>query len=284
MLDYLTLGDTPIHLDTAASKRIARQVAGLEALAAPRQTTRPRPSAHGSIDTTRYSDGQLIVVDAECAGDDEVEAFSEWDEVKAALLATLPDGSPLKWRRGADGPELQRTVKLASLVDPPMDSIASQLVYQAQLHSSDPRAYSQTLQQIEGEALTDAGGGFTFPLTFPFTFTESSGGEAVCTNNGSRGSPPIVEIHGYATSPAVVLTETGERVQLTGEISAGEFIEIDFFERTVLLNGTTDRRNLLDNGASRFFELPREATSTVRLVATNWDAGAHVVVRFRDAY
>lgn len=288
MLSYITLGTESLHSESATSKRIAHSAQGLEALAAPRQTIRNRPSAHGAIDTTRYSEGQTVVIDGECSGDTVEDAFTEWDRVKAALLATLPDGGTLKWRRGGTGQELQRTVKLASLTDPVVDGVSTQLLYQAQLHSPDPRAYSQTLQTVVGNPLTAGGAGLTFPLTFPFVFTESSGGEASVTNGGSRGTLPVIDLFGFATSPAVILVETGERVQLEGQISAGEFIRLDFATQQALLNGTVDRRNLLDNVASTFFEIPAATAAqpsyTLRMTAQNVTAEAHLEASWRAAY
>lgn len=283
MLSYINLATTALHSESATSKRIVQRATGLEGGGSPRQVLRPRPDAHGSIDTTKYTDGQLVVIEGECSGDTEEDAFAEWDTVKATLLATLPDGLDLKWQRGA-GTELQRSVKLNSLTDPTVESVGTQLFYQAQLHSPDPRAYSQTEQSVSGDPLSSGGGGLVFDAAFNWQFSGSAGGQAEVVVGGSRATPPVLRAHGHVTSPQIVLEGTTDRIVLSGEIAQGDYIEIDCAESTVKLNGVTNRSKLLDDDESTFFTLPADTTSTLRLIGTNFSADAFLEVFWRDAH
>lgn len=121
-------------------------------------------------------------------------------------------------------------------------------------------------------------------LTFPLDFDESAGGVAVVENAGKIETPPLVRVYGPATSPRYVLGSSGDEVKINGEIASGDFLEIDHATRTVKLNGTTKRMNLLDVPASRFFDLPADADDEVRMLALSYSAGAHIEVESRDAY
>jgi hypothetical protein len=152
-----------------------------------------------------------------------------------------------------------------------------------QLRQADPRAYSQTLATVVGDVLSVGGGGLLFPFLFPIMFSGSGGGVANVVNGGIAPTPPVIRVYGSVTAPEIVLLTTGERMVLTGEVPAGEYIELDHGARTVRIGGQTDRMSLLDDAASTFFDVPPGAHA-IRMLAGNFDLTAHLEVDMRAAY
>lgn len=288
MLDYLRLDGTDLHdYRVANGERDVVRVEGLVGLPGPKGESSNVAEGHGKRNRNRWLDSKLVVVEGECWGNTLTDAYTMFDDVSDAFYRTLTDpaGKLLSWQHGNGGRALQALVKLAGPITPPLEEGAALLRYQAQVEQMDPRAYEQALSTVVGGALNATGGGLTFPLVFPLAFTESTGGAANVVNAGRVETPPIVRIYGPVTSPRYLLdgAPSGEQVKINGSIGSGDFLEVDHAKRTVKLNGTTLRSNLLDVPASRFFDVPKGAHE-IRLVALNFGVGAHVEVDLRGAF
>ena len=212
------------------------------------------------------------------------DAYAEFRAITSPMVETLDVGPALlKWTEGASGLSLQRLVKLAGDVDPPIEGGEASLSYQAQFYAEDPRAYAQIPTLVVGGTLSAAAGGMVLPVKFPFTFSPSAGGTAPVSNVGNRPTPPAFRIYGQCTNPQILLVETGERIVLSGTVAAGDFLEIDTQRRSVSLNGLTSRNNFIVPATTEWFELPKGG-STIRLLAETFDATARVDVEYRAAY
>jgi hypothetical protein len=287
MFSSITIDDaagSPVALHADGGKRRVFRASGLTGIQTPRQVIRPRPTAHGAINGTRWTEGRLIVLegrihDASSAAD----AFAEFRTVTTPLLETLDAGAALlKWTE-RDGLALQAAVKLFGEVEPPAEVGPNILVYQAQLLAEDPRAYSQSLNTTTGGTLSVSSGGLTFPRTIPITFAASSGGTAAVNNVGNRSTAPIFRVYGMVVNPQILLVGTTSRIALTGTVGAGDYLEISVADRTITLNGTSPALQYLDAASTTWFELPR-GTSTIQLLAGSFDAVARVDVLYRAAY
>ena len=111
-----------------------------------------------------------------------------------------------------------------------------------QLYSERPFAEDATATTYDTVAMTAGGGGFAVPLTLPVTFTASSGGTVTVTNSGDFYAYPKMRVYGPIINPSVINQTTGERLQFAGSIAAGDYWEIDLFNKTVRLNGSTSIR------------------------------------------
>lgn len=154
----------------------------------------------------------------------------------------------------------------------------------AVLQTTRDTAESADETLILGAALGTGGGGLTFPLTFPFTFNPSTGGALTIAHVGTAPAKPVLEIVGGITTPQIVNPLTGERLAFTSEVAAGDFLEVDLFAKTIRLNGTVNRRNLLDRSQSTWFSIPPKTTLDLILAGGSFDAGAHLRARMRHAY
>lgn len=287
MLTYVRLDGTELHDYTTGDghgHRDLTRVAGLVGLSAPRGSSTANTEQHGTTNRNRWLGSKIITLEGECWGVTHADAYAQFDEVADAFYRTLTDpaGKLIEWPR-PDGIALRARVKLVGDVAPPLEEGGAVLVWQAQVEQMDPRAYSQTLDTVVGADLSAGGGGLMFPFTPPLDFDESAGGIATVTNDGKLETPPVVRIYGPVTSPRYVLDSSEVGVKIIGEVASGDYLEIDHAKRTVKLNGTTRRMNLLDTLNSQFFDVPT-GVHTVRLLALNYGAGAHLRVETRDAH
>lgn len=280
-LDDATGAAIPLH---STSNRHVYRAAGLLGVTPPRQVVRVRPSAHGSLNDTRYTEGRLIVLDGRVFSTSSfAAATSEFRTVAGAALETLDEGAALlKWSEDG-GLALQSLVKLHGELDPPVEVGPNVLAYQAQFFAADPRAYSQTLSTSTGGTLTTSPGGWVAPETPPIVFSISAGGTAAVNNAGNRPTPPVFRVYGQCVNPQILLVGTTSRIALTGTVSAGDYLEVDVAARSITVNGTSSALNFLDAANTTWFELPK-GISTIQLLAPTFDTASRVDVLYRSAY
>ncbi len=158
------------------------------------------------------------------------------------------------------------------------------VTYQVQLFAADPRAYDQSPSTATGAALAASTGGLILPFSFPVTFGgDPAGGLASGTNAGNRPTPPTLRLYGQMTNPVIGLVGTGSAIVVTGSIDAGDYLDIDVGAKTVLLNGATDERSLIDFSLSTWYELPTGDWSC-QVYADSFDGSARLDVLWRNAY
>lgn len=150
-------------------------------------------------------------------------------------------------------------------------------IAQIELVATDPLIYADALSQGSC-SLPSAGGGLTFPLTFPRTYgAVSTGGTITAVNGGSFDTDVTFRIDGPAVNPRIESLTAGKTIAVNISLAAGEYLVIDTKARTVLLGGTTSRYSFLDTD-SRWFSLApgtneisfRAATSTVATLTATW--------------
>jgi hypothetical protein len=293
LLSSLTLADAvgvdiTIHDDDPVSQRVISAAKGLVGITAVRESKRSRPQAHGWINEAKWTDGKTIQLAGECWAVTEELALEEFRAITEPMLQTLDNGPALmKWQEGVAGNALQSTVKLASSVEPSFtegESYGRLVLWDAVFESEDPRAYSQELTTVTGNVLSTSTGGWVFPEPFNITFVPSSGGLAAINLAGNRPTPPIFRIYGYCSSPILQpLGDTSKRIVCTGEISAGDYLEIDVARRTARINGAGNASDLIGFAATTWFEIPT-GPQTVQLLASAFDATARVDVLAHAAY
>jgi phage-related protein len=102
--------------------------------------------------------------------------------------------------------------------------------------ATDPRFYAASLSTLV-LGLT-VGGGMTFPLTFPLTFGAGSDSDGSAVNAGNTDAPWTATIVGPVTNPTITLGDTGEFIEIDGDIPTGSTLVIDSATQSILLNGS----------------------------------------------
>ena len=286
MISSITLstatGNVTLHSTAAGSNAVVTRAEGLQGIAPVRNLVTQRSQASGGFVRSRFTDSRTITLEGEVLGSTIEGAFDNFDTLAAAIYDSISTERTLKWTRDASGEQLQAGVRLQDFQPLTLTDGSAWIKYQASFIAPDPRVYSQTQTTGTGAALSAAAGGKTYTYTYTRGYNPSSGGNVSYTNSGSVPTPPIIRIYGYCTSPQIVLTDD-IRLIFTGEIADGDYLEVDAAARTVKLNGTTSRLNLLDTVNSTFFALPT-GTGTVQMVASNFNANARADLIYRSAW
>lgn len=128
-----------------------------------------------------------------------------------------------------------------------------------QMVASDPRLYGSPMQAAT--TLLQVGG-VTYPLTYPFAYTGSAGGNVSVTNSGNYTTSGSMSIRGPVVNPTVTNLTTGQSLSFTITLASTQTLEIDLTARSVLLNGTANRRGTL-SPTSSWWQFPPGATDLV---------------------
>lgn len=244
-----------------------------------------RPQQHGSYADNGYEDGLLGAIKGKILASTLAGRAALEDALLKCLRSTLgEDGTAtLSWTEpGSSTPRQIRGLQLVERVQL-VAEVGSIMAFAFQLAAERSTAEAQTESTTSSDALSGTGGGLSFPATFPWTFTGSAGGQASVTNNGTATAYPLLRIYGNITTPTITHLGSGKQLTFSGSVGPGDFLEIDLFERTVKLNGTTTRLNLLNIASSRWFGLPPGA-NILRLSGGTYDGSARLDVIMRDAY
>lgn len=278
MLSSLTINDQAGSAVTLheTSQRAVLSAGGLVGISPPRRSARPRPTGHGSIDDTRYTDEQLIEIAGDVWATTQQLAFAELRAVTAPMLATL-DGNPalLKWTEGSSGLALQRLVKLAGPVNPPLSEGMALLRYQAVLAAADPRAYAQSLTTVTSS-------------------TFGAGGAATFNNQGNRPTPVVIQQFPGGGTGAAYRIRANNNCPLDlrfGVIGAPpNTLILDMVARTATLFNTTTsvstpRNDMLASSLSIWAELPPGSTTlTLTADGSTPHSSSFFTVTGRSAY
>lgn len=249
-----------------------------------RKPVDPRPQASGAIVFPGRRGGAYPVLEGTIVHDSLNRRATMLDDIKA-LPAGLEDADgTLRWTPTGQA-QRQLTVQLLE------DVICRGGLYKEfhlALVAADPTTYAAVEQTLDTVALTTASGGaLNFPVVFPFSFgAYSGGGIATPTNAGNAPSWPRLRVYGKIDGPIIRNTTTGRSLAFPGlSIAAGDYIDIDSFKRTVLLNGAANLSLMryLDRSSSEFFQLAVGA-NTIQLQGSNFDAVATVRLYWRDAW
>lgn len=115
-----------------------------------------------------------------------------------------------------------------------------------QLGAGDPRKFTAALSG--NTRLPSSTGGFTFPLTFPWSFTETvTSGRLQLTNPGTATGPVVLRIDGPIVGPQVTHVTTGTPLVFSSSLSlnTGEYLTVDMEAQTALLNDQSSRNSTL---------------------------------------
>jgi Siphovirus-type tail component, C-terminal domain len=276
-------------ITSGSTERLTGECHGLHGLPPPRRVIRTLPGAHGEINETRnYAsrqpvwNGTIFRAGGGAAG----ALWTQYDGLLSALWGAVSEPRLMKWTR-SDGKMLQTLVKLGDAFDPVISAKdnGALLAYQLIFDREDPRNYSQTLTTSTGNTLSDVGGGFGFNFGFPFSFTPGGSGLVAVGNSGTIDTPGVFTIRGAVSNPQIRQGSTGLVIALSGSLGTGSTLTIDAAARTVLLDGTADRGNLIDFASTDWDAgLIPPGGDVYQLLATSWDASARLDVSSRDAY
>jgi hypothetical protein len=149
--------------------------------------------------------------------------------------------------------------------------------------AEDPRIYDSALVTaiMYLGATVYTGFGFNLGFSFGFGGVSTTTDQVIVNNPGNRPTPPIMTINGPVTNPRIFNETQGKEMQFNITLATGETLVIDTKNKTVKLNGTTNRRNTLI--APTWFYLNGGATQ-LRYRAESSDPTSFLTIEFRPAW
>jgi hypothetical protein len=156
--------------------------------------------------------------------------------------------------------------------------------FQVQLQAEDPTIWGDPASTVS-TGLVGTFGGFGFNLSFNFGFgtTVGTAGSASAYNSGNKPADATITITGPVINPTVVHDTLGYALALNYSLVAGDTLTINLRNRTVILNGTANRRSVL-LGTSRWFLLQPGSNPILFLGTAGVGGTPNMTVTYRSAY
>lgn len=125
-----------------------------------------------------------------------------------------------------------------------------------------------------------SGGGWGLPFELPLDM--SCGGDVVANvvNDGNTKSYPIITLYGQLEDATLTNETNGDTFSLDYEIADASQVVIDTFNRTIILNGTTNLRQYFSGD---WLSLDPGGNG-IKLTATTYGYNALVLITYRDSY
>lgn len=244
--DTITIGD-----QNAWPRYKVRRITGLHSRGDfPEEVTEPIVGRIGELARRAFLAGRTVVFEggvmgrslAECRlGQGRLQAaFSVTDErdvVSAQhpdYAATVSGQESFLWRARCIGLEMGDEQNHLSKWERP---------FALSLRQSDPRFYDPTaVFEFAESAAVVVEPGIALPQTAPFSIPAAApAGSLTASVGGSAPTDPIIEIHGPVTNPRITNQTLGVELRFSAgfAVGTGSFVEVDFAERTVKLEGVT---------------------------------------------
>lgn len=87
-----------------------------------------------------------------------------------------------------------------------------------------------------GQVTRPSGGGFILPVIGPIVSSGATGGSTTIYNLGNATTPISIRLTGPLTNPFIRNAANGLTMQLTYTIPGGSYVDVDMYEKTILLN------------------------------------------------
>jgi hypothetical protein len=113
-----------------------------------------------------------------------------------------------------------------------------------------------------------------------------SGSNLIVAQPGNRPTPLTIKIHGAITNPLVVRVSDGAMIAFSGTVTAGNYLEVNAADRSVLLNGLTNSLGLLLPALTNWtaFQAPPSPTTQEYLLTGSAATTAYLEILSRAAY
>jgi hypothetical protein len=263
-----------------------QQMSGLTSLPNVRTGSVDRFGQHGGVPGRHYEAIRTVAATWDIFDGNDPEAFAARREELQEAFAVISDPTnvqPFVWKH--PGREKRRIYCRPVDRTTPLDREFSFLYgsVAVRLEATDPFVYSNDEKVASGITPGETTGGLSFPLTFPLVFgAGSSGGSASVHNGGTADAPWTATITGETPNPKITHVESGAFLEFTGlNIVAGDTLEIDAFNRTILYNGVASRRGFLTSASNWFWLQP--GSNTIQFSSGGITTGS-LTFRWRDTY
>lgn len=253
------------------------KIAGLDSSTV-RTSTRDTEGMDGGIVEADFESVRTIIIEGTLYGTTETLL----DTIKSNY-AVNPTAQPFYFKM----PGVSQRVVFAKCItgfryDVDLARRLSMTNFQVQLQASDPVIYSSAVSTavVSVAAALTSGRGYSrlYPLSYGGPV---SSGVFSISNNGNRPVGATFVITGPVTNPIITSDTQAKFIQVLISLSVTDTLTIDLLSRSILLNGTTNRRNLMTS-LSRWFTI-QPGVNQLRFNASSATA-SQLTVTWRDGW
>lgn len=133
---------------------------------------------------------------------------------------------------------------------------------------------------VESTSLPSHTGGLAVPYAVPFAVNaQVVTGELEIVNAGNAPAPVVATISGPVPQP-LIWTNDGQAMRFDLELLAGQWLDVDFDRRTILLDGQASRRGSLRGNWIRL----APGSTTLRFDAAAYNSQARMTASWSDSW
>lgn len=280
--DYtFMLGDTGNVLNTDVSLPFV-DITGVSGLdSAPyRETQREHEGMDGGFMDADFERGRTIILTGTVYADaDDLETYLDDLKYDFAPSSSLV---PFYYKPAGRAERVLFVKPLGLQYDWDTDRRTGQARIKCKMFAEDPRQYDSSLQTVVLNFAAGAVIGIGFNLGFNLDFGGTGAGASgsYVTNAGNRPTPPTFVITGPCDTPAIIDETNGHSLTFNTVLAASDTLTVNIANRTVYLNGSTNKRSTLVN--PDWFYLPPGSTFIRYNALTG--TGSTLSVSFRSAW
>jgi len=254
------------------------KVSGLDS-APIRESDRVREGMDGGFMDSQYEDMRLIVIEGTIySPPSQIETFL--DSLKGNFSPSVLNQS-FYFQHPSVGVRTIFAKSLGVRYDVEVLRRTGMTSFQIQLKAEDPSIYGAQLVVPGGLAGASSGRGYNRSYNYGYGVTSGSAGTLVCNNTGNKPTKAIFHLTNVI-NPIIISDTTNNSLSFSISIQGSDFLDVDLRNRTVILNGTANRRNTL-LGGSRWFLL-QPGINNIRLLGTAGAGTPALTATFRPAY
>lgn len=280
LIDYTyQYTDTGVVLNTDASLTPfldVLKISGLDSAPA-RLSTKDTEGMDGGIVEADYETIRTVVVEGTLYG--TTEAFLDTLKTNFAISTVA---LPFYFKSPGTPQRVLFAKSIGLRYDVEQVRALSITNFQVQLLAGDPILYASTLStsvvNVSAPITTGRGYNRLYPLSYGGTITS---GIFFITNAGTRPVGATMVITGPVVNPIVVSDTEGKSIQVLISLAVGETLTIDLAGKSIILNGTANRRNLM-TATSKWFKL-QPGANQLRFNATT-TTSSQITVSWRDGW
>lgn len=252
------------------------RISGLDSAPA-RNTTKPSEGQDGGTVEADYEDIRTIVIEGTLYN--VTEAYLDTLKSNFAINPTL---QPFYLKAPGVVQRVAFCKSLGVRYDVDQARRISMAGFQIQLQAADPVVYSSDVSTTIVGVATPITTGRSYNRLYPLSYGGAvSSGIFFVTNNGNRPVGATFVITGPVNNPTIIDDTLGVQIQVLISLGVSDTLTIDTGNRTVLLNGTANRRSLMTPSSKWFLLQP--GSNQLRFTATAVTA-SQLTLTFRHGW
>jgi hypothetical protein len=257
-------------------------------MAPPRVVTIPLIGRSGDDDLTEFSAGAVFQANLWIRDRAGYTRHQHLDRLRAFIQ---PSRRPyLQIYRDGWLTERRAPVRGADLTVPIDNKSAARLEISIQL-VIPAGVLESTIESTATIRPAQTSAGLTLPVTLPASFVPGNVGALanITVGSGEYGAartPLLIRLYGSCTDPTFTNQTAGRVLELDGlTLAAGQYLEIDFDQHTILLNGdpSLNYYNKLNLSTSEWWQL-EPGVNQITVGAATLDASCEADLFWRDRY